>query len=102
MNVLMDCFYSNILSKMDFIKKKILWRRIQDCEDLSANIIWSDNNDVVLPSYGVKRKLEKNNFLLLGAMRILLGITKDDWGTKVKRTLSKRAGFILKTLYYLQ
>ena len=56
----------------------------------------------MLPSYGVKRKLEKNNFLLLGAMRILLGITKDDWGTKVKRTLSKRAGFILKTLYYLQ
>ena len=54
----------------------------QDREHFRINIIWSDGNDIVVSSYGVKKKSEKKNVLLLQTMRPLLDITKDH-GKKV-------------------
>ena len=48
-------------------------------EDLSTEIFWSDDNNLVLSSYVVKTKSSgKKNVLLLSTMQPMLGITKDD------------------------
>ena len=41
-----------LMSNRTGITKEV--KAINNCEDLSTNIYWGDDNDIVLPSYVVK------------------------------------------------
>ena len=49
-----------------------------DRENLSTNIYWADNGNLVLSPYVVSTKSGRKNVLLLATTKPLLGVTRDD------------------------
>ena len=92
-NISMDRLYTSIPTARWLLSKNITMIRTMqhnrsgipaeikstnDRENLSTNIYWADNGNLVLSSYVVSTKSARKNVLLLATTKPLLGVTRDD------------------------